>query len=370
MEWTISYREGGLAVDLFLFSTHSNLIDAYTPAQLDELLLAAPVTPEVTIQDPGDVVGTGDQAWSYLILEGEDYDTKLGEVPEAGFARVDASGAVTSFLGKPILGSDTTASGKGALWTQTTFAAHSDKVTYRLQFNQAGTYYLYMRFTMFENGGNLTHYLNEDSFFLPPDFNKDPQTDWPLSELGGYTEGCCDFGFLTFKENGVPVSHSAGEEEGQAYWEGNFHWNELYTSQFLDPEAGGEPAARHKYVVTADQVGKPMDWTLSYREGGLAVDLFLFSTHTNLIEAYSQAELDQLLLGPTTAAPRLSVSLVGNTVTVAWPVAATGFVLETTSPLQPVSWSPVATAAVVNGSENTVSIEVTEQQRYYRLKKP
>src|SRR5688500_17971782 len=103
----------------------------------------------VTVQDPGNVVGAGDQAWSYLVLEGEDYDSETDETEGVGFTRVDASGAITSFLGQPILPSDTTASKKGALFTQTVFGQHIDKVTYQVQFAKAGTYYLYMRFTMF-----------------------------------------------------------------------------------------------------------------------------------------------------------------------------------------------------------------------------
>jgi len=37
------------------------------------------------------------------------------------------------------------------------FGLHADKVTYQVQFATAGTYYLYMRFTMFDNaGGNIS----------------------------------------------------------------------------------------------------------------------------------------------------------------------------------------------------------------------
>src|SRR5690606_10900880 len=113
----------------------------------------------------------------------------------------DSSGLLSNPVGSLILGPNTSASKKGALFTQTAFGEHIDKVTYKVQFATPGTYYLYMRFTMFENSDSTT-YLNEDSFFLPPDFNKDPQTDWPLAETnngrtGGYTEGCCSgAGFL------------------------------------------------------------------------------------------------------------------------------------------------------------------------------
>src|ERR1044071_2714322 len=150
---------------------------------------------QTVVQNPANVVGTGTNAWSYLIVEGEDYDSEVNDSPGFGFTPVLGDAALTNFLGNPILATNTTPSKKGAPWTEPA-PKHGDKVTYNLQFATPGTYYLYMRFTMFENGGNTAHYLNEDSFFLPPDFDKDPQNDWPLMDAGGqnggYTEGCCD----------------------------------------------------------------------------------------------------------------------------------------------------------------------------------
>src|SRR5438876_6898737 len=107
----------------------------------------------------------------------------------------------------------------------------------------AGTYYLFRRFSRFNDVSYTTQYLSEDSFFLPPDFGKDPQNDWPLVDAGGqnggYTEGCCDgAGYLFIPEKGacgVRVSHSADTN----YWEGNFHWNDLLLSQFLNPDTQG-----------------------------------------------------------------------------------------------------------------------------------
>src|ERR1051325_2162686 len=239
----------------------------------------------VTIQAPNNVIGSGNKAWSYLLLEGENYESDADSNPDAGFGRVDNSAAITNALGHPVLGKYTLASKQGALYTKTVFAQHVDKVTYQVQFANAGTYYLYMRFTMFENGGNLANYLNEDSFFVPPDWGKDPQTDWPLSDRGGYIEGCCDgSGFLWIKENGTKVNHSVGDEAGRLFWEGNFHWNELSTSQFLSPDTQGAPNVRIKYEVTAEEVGKPLDFTISYREGGVTIDAFLFSTSATLID--------------------------------------------------------------------------------------
>ena len=126
----------------------------------------------VTVQDPANVVGTGTNAWSYLILEGESYVSETDDSPGVGFTKVYADGAITSSLGNPVLGTNTTASKKGALFTQTAFGLHIDKVTYQVQFATPGTYYLYMRFTMFDNAGGNGNYLSEDSFFLPPDFDQ------------------------------------------------------------------------------------------------------------------------------------------------------------------------------------------------------
>ena len=339
--------------------------------------LAPALAATLTVQDPANVIGTGTNAWSYLILEGEDFAAESDSDPAVGFTRVAAGGSLTNLVGSQILAPNTTASKKGALFTATAFGRHVDKVTYNVQFAKAGTYYLYMRFTMFENGENAT-YLNEDSFFLPPDFNKDPQTDWPLSDAvgqnGGYVEGCCDAGFLTIKEEGNLITHNAGDEEGRAYWEGNFHWNELTSSQFLNAETQGEPRVRFKYEVTEAQVGKPLDFTISYREGGFAVDLFLFSTNPDLMDQYAQSDLDQVILGlPPVGGdgrPNLSISRAGNNVNLSWPVSAAGYVLESASAASGGAWTAVATPAVVAGDKNTVAVDSTTGTKFYRLRKP
>src|SRR5262245_34026314 len=87
----------------------------------------------VTVQKPSDVAGAGTNSWAYLRLEAESFETQADDNPDAGFSAVDKSGAVTSFLGNPILGANSTASGGGALFTKTIFSEHADKVTYKVQ---------------------------------------------------------------------------------------------------------------------------------------------------------------------------------------------------------------------------------------------
>jgi len=327
---------------------------------------------QLAVQRPCDVVGSGSNAWSYLILEGENYVSETDDTAGVGFTKVYGDGAVTDFYGNAVLGTNTTASGNGALFTQTTFGQFIDKATYQVQFATPGTYYLYMRFTMFENGGNTNHYLNEDSFFLPPDFDKDPQTDWPLvgpnGQTGGYCEGCCSTaGFLYIPEKGgggVRVNHSADPAE----WEGIFRWNDLLSSQFLTSGTSGEPSVRFKYEVTPGMVGHPLSFTIGYREGGVTIDLFLFSTHTNLMDQYTQADLDNLFI-----LPKLAISLSETNAPnalLSWPTSACGFVLESTSnPLSP-GWTLVTSAAAVAGNRNIVTVDTTSGSRFYRLRQP
>ncbi|MBL9129530.1 MAG: hypothetical protein JNL97_17900, partial [Verrucomicrobiales bacterium] len=369
LDWTVSYREGGTTIDLFLFATSPDLEADHSEADLDRWLVKS--GNEVTVQDPADTVGTGAEAWSYLVLEGEDYDAKASENPEVGFAKAGADDTLKSFLGNPVLGAGTSASGKAALWTQTAFGQHVDKATYKVQFAKAGTYYLYMRFTMFENGGNVANYLNEDSFFVPPGFGKDPQTDWPLSDRGGYAEGCCaDAGYLFIPSPGSDerVNWSAGDDAGRAYWEGRFHWNAVLSSQFLNPETQGEPKAHFKYEVTEAMVGKPLEWTISYREGGTTIDLFLFSTSPDLLKKYSQDDLDGIFVADDR--PALAIARDGTRVTVSWPESATDYALQSSPAVSGNAWTAVAETVATAGGRKSVSLGTEAGVRFYRLAKP
>ena len=359
--FTIGFREIGVTIDLFLFSTHTNMMNDYTQTQLDQLVN------KVTVQDPGNVVGTGSNAWSYLVMESESFINKSNNNSALGFTGVAAGSTNIDFYGTPILATNTLASKKGALYTLAG-GQWGDKVTYQVQFARTGAYYMYMRFTMFENGGNTAHYINEDSFFMPPDFNKDPQYEWPIPQptpsgrSGGYVEGCCGTsGFLyilDYQGNGSRTQHTTDTN----YWEGAFHWNQLISSQFLNPADTGDPNVPFHYEVTPAMLGVPQNFTIGFREIGVTPDLFLFSTHTNMMNDYTQAQLDQLIL------PKLTITATGANALISWPTD-TGFVLEATSTLSPASWSPVLASATVVGTRNNLTVPVAGT-RFYRLRQP
>jgi hypothetical protein len=341
---------------------------------LDQLFVS-----KVNVQDAGNAISTPSNSYPYLVMEGESFMAKSNHT--AGFVAVAPGSTNVDYYINPILATNTTASGKGALFTSTAFAQWGDKVNYQVQFSSPGDYYLYMRFTMFENGGNTNHYINEDSFFVPPTFNKDPQFDWVPDwtaagngQDGGYCEGCCGgAGFLyiiDFQGNGSRTDHHLEETN---YWEGVFHWNQCYSSQFLNPaiftnaDGSTQVGQPFHYVVTPAMVGVPQNFAVGYREGGGTYDLWLFCTHTNLLNEYPQDTLDRLILHP-----KLYVAQAGGNVVVSWQASLSfaDFILESSSTLAPARWSTVQTPAVLSGTRYNLTLGPSGSQQYFRLREP
>jgi hypothetical protein len=68
--------------------------------------------------------------------------------------------------------------------------------------------------------------------------------------------------------------------------------------------------------------------------------------------------------------PTMAIAQSGTTVVISWPVAATGFGLETTTSLGPqASWSAVTASPVVEDGLNKVSVPIEGTSKFYRLRK-
>jgi len=63
------------------------------------------------------------------------------------------------------------------------------------------------------------------------------------------------------------------------------------------------------------------------------------------------------------SAPALSISATGNSVTISWPTATTGFMLESTDSLASPSWMPVSDAA-----NNSIKVVIGAGNKFYRLR--
>ena len=162
---------------------------------------------------------------------------------------------------------------------------------------------------------------------------------------------------LDYQGNGSRTQHHTDTN----YWEGNFHWNQCISSQFLNPVTQGVPNNPFHYVVTPAQVGVPQNFTIAFREAGVTIDLFLFSTHTNMMNDYTQEQLDQLLQ------PKLYITLAGGNAVVSWPTAPCGYVMESTSSLSSPSWTPVPDPATIVGTRYNLTVAPTGT-KYYRLR--
>ncbi len=67
--------------------------------------------------------------------------------------------------------------------------------------------------------------------------------------------------------------------------------------------------------------------------------------------------------------PALSISTgTSQTLVIAWPTSAVGFVLEQTAALGTANWTPVTTPPVVVGDENRVTISSSNGTAFYRLR--
>jgi hypothetical protein len=68
------------------------------------------------------------------------------------------------------------------------------------------------------------------------------------------------------------------------------------------------------------------------------------------------------------SAPKLAISIAGNSVVVSWPTVAAGFNLERASALS--SWTNVAETPAVVGDRYMVTNGVGSGPTFYRLRKP
>jgi hypothetical protein len=74
---------------------------------------------------------------------------------------------------------------------------------------------------------------------------------------------------------------------------------------------------------------------------------------------------------PDTVVPTLRVARAGKSLSLSWPSAASGFVLESTGSLAPpANWTPETAAPVSDAEQNTVTLPLSDGAKFYRLHKP
>ena len=282
---------------------------------------------QVTIQSPTDMLEDGSV---YLLLEAENYKELAsgdGEEldPDISWIVVDRESPIRTtpdvFEGdKEVLPPDSNPSGGKALFDRLggpTYGGLGPVVRYEVQFQFPGTYYLYPRFSMYNGwvSNNDNTYLNEDSIYLPPAFNKNTRSDWigfegkigpgspaePNPLAGEPTVGDSD------RDGWTPLPKvllDAGEiidarpRAGDGFFDGHFHWAHWSTAVANDEnnEWIDDAGMAIEYEVTEADVGVPLSFEISRREVYAVLDSFVFSTSPELLQVFTQEEMNQFFV--------------------------------------------------------------------------
>jgi len=175
-----------------------------------------------------------------------------------------------------------------------------DQITYQMEFAEAGTYYLYFRYSLFDMRGLLDNiYGNEDSFYIPfNSFDEDPAGDDPeiredrvgFSSLSSEIDGtpvlpensCRNLEAEPFDDESVYFTVEECNDSGlraERHWEGQYNWAPARFN-FTDENAS--------YDI--DETGSVLDYTIATRERGSSLDVLVFSKNPDL----TSEELDAL----------------------------------------------------------------------------
>jgi hypothetical protein len=81
---------------------------------------------------------------------------------------------------------------------------------------------------------------------------------------------------------------------------------------------------------------------------------------------------NDVLTIPIPGGVTLTIRRSSGTVILAWPTAATGFVLDVAENFStsPINWTPVSQSTVPVGENQTVTVTASGQPKFYRLRRP
>ncbi|MCA9214310.1 MAG: PEP-CTERM sorting domain-containing protein [Planctomycetales bacterium] len=180
------------------------------------------------------------------------------------------------------------ASGGQAILDQAGGGDFADKIYWETEFAEAGTYYLYFRYSLFDMRGLIDNtYGNEDSFYIPfNSFDEDPAGDSDeirtdrigfsaLSSMGATPEnGCRDIEADPFDNESLYLPIEDCEGDGlrtELHWEGQYHWA---------PARFNFTGENAQYDI--EDTGVVLDYQIASRERGSSLDVMVFSMDPNL----------------------------------------------------------------------------------------
>lgn len=143
------------------------------------------------------------------------------------------------------------------------------------------------------------------------------------------------------------------------YRNGNTGPNAGIASQPVTAQIGGYPGYQDGILIGSELAqGGERTWN------GLLDDIAVFNI------PLSQAQIQTVMSGDFSAfVPRPVLSIARDPVNtvLSWPATQPTFKLQSTPSLSPASWSNVATAAVQNGNQMTVTVSTSPGTKFFRL---
>jgi len=109
--------------------------------------------------------------------------------------------------------------------------------------------------------------------------------------------------FKVMSAGDVETHNSTSED----FWDGQFHWSAVPYGQNIDENdnfGGTFEGMKLEYPVSDDDIGTVLTFEASTREAYGAIDMFVFSTSDELLEIYTQEDLDEFFVsGPPQLLP-------------------------------------------------------------------
>jgi hypothetical protein len=293
-----------------------------------------------TVQTAADVF----EGRPYLWVEAESFSSLVdGGTAGNGWKVVTKGGPDMSVIvteggiSLPVLPADSNVSGT-AIWSQSNQggnpAPHEDLAQYELKFITPGTYQFFLRFSMYDSGTTPATFLNEDSLFLPPAFNKNSHSDWIGAEVlefddndltvdipnagealdpDGYkpslgdhvNEGLLELVFGRWKSAEDAGGSSADITPGSGHSDaGHFDWYNRPTFTGATATGGfdGFYGVKVEYAVTPEMVGQTVTFEVGIREVNVTIDGFMFIQTSNIypnmdiLDLYTQEQLDAAII--------------------------------------------------------------------------
>ena len=143
-------------------------------------------------------------------------------------------------------------------------------------------------------------------------------------------------------------------------------------AHFLDGQANGTGVLVTSIGDNGDPLGIGTRNDLGTKMKGDLAEIMIFDAalldaDRQAIDAYLGAKYG-IVVG---ALPMISLPAIsGSNIVLSWPAAGVNFMLESTPNLSASSWAPVTNAVTSSGGVNSVTVNATNAQQFYRLHKP